>query len=168
MGQQGRKRSSASRIRLTFGADRFSDSRPLTTAEVRKLSPVDHPAASRYIQRSGIYVYVYSQNSANFFGVAAISSIENSGVMNSPAGLTQVQAYAIDAKIDDGLPQSGAVTAMYVNGGGPAFWVSPNSAPGVPVASAPWVCYDNAVSGAASHSSLTQNTPVCALSFQFQ
>ena len=61
-----------------------------------------------------IYVWSYSGGTGvagvNWFGI----STGLVGYSPSSAGLTVSQAYAIDKKIDDGLPQWGNVTAMYV------------------------------------------------------
>ncbi len=51
----------------------------------------------------------------NYFGLAAITQMGSSftNSINSTTGLTVKQAYDIDMKIDDGLPQSGRVLAVY-------------------------------------------------------
>jgi prepilin-type N-terminal cleavage/methylation domain-containing protein len=77
----------------------------------------------------GNYFYVYGGgNSANhnplgyqynFFGLSGVTQVGNvnscGGCMASTPALTVSQALAIDTKIDDGLPQSGTVTAQYMN-----------------------------------------------------
>lgn len=73
---------------------------------------------------SGSYVYVWSggwmladgtgpSNRINYFGLSRIVNPYNFAF---DVSLTPNQAYAIDSKIDDGLPQYGRVLAMYPNG----------------------------------------------------
>jgi len=38
--------------------------------------------------------------------------------VNNPAGLTVMQAFTLDKKIDDGLPVSGNIKANYISGSG--------------------------------------------------
>ena len=69
----------------------------------------------------GNYIYAYGGgywngsawiwNGYNYFGLSAISFISGSGLSASTA-IPVTQAYNIDKKIDDGLPQSGTVTAQ--------------------------------------------------------
>ena len=65
---------------------------------------------------NGNYIYVWSgqgghTNNINFFGISVPSVSDTGGDQVYTTGLTVAQAYAIDAKIDDGLPQSGNVLA---------------------------------------------------------
>jgi prepilin-type N-terminal cleavage/methylation domain-containing protein len=91
------------------------------------------PAAK--IERNN-YVYVWTgspyQNQGaavgtqgyNYFGISASPTIVESGGggdMTSSLGLAVAEAYAIDTKVDDGLPTSGRVQARYING-----WWCPN------------------------------------------
>jgi prepilin-type N-terminal cleavage/methylation domain-containing protein len=64
---------------------------------------------------SGNYVYVFSDNSTNYFGISGVSNIKNShsGEMYTNPGMTVQQAYSIDQKIDDGMPMTGNVIAGY-------------------------------------------------------
>jgi prepilin-type N-terminal cleavage/methylation domain-containing protein len=71
---------------------------------------------------SGVYVYVYSNNGVNYFGLSYVNAVwllaggldfGEAGWNNTP-GVSVSQAFAIDQKIDDGLPQSGNVTAQYL------------------------------------------------------
>jgi len=79
---------------------------------------------------NGNYVYVHSGGTTadgiNYFGVSVpIGSLLPSLITN--VGITVAQAYNIDKKVDDGLPQSGNVLAFDVNLGGNqtgASWVS--------------------------------------------
>ena len=129
----------------------------------------------------------------NYF---SISSVVGCGVANGLAytnvGMSVAQAYSIDKKIDDGLPQSGRVLALN-NPGLNAGWAigGQNSAtgangmgandgndgpviPGDGISTAPTAdtCYDNSsVAGGVEKYSMSQNGGAglnCALSLQFQ
>jgi hypothetical protein len=143
----------------------------------------------------GNFVYAFSggQNQhspgVNYFGLSPVADIDASGYIESPAGpgLTVNQAYQIDKKIDDGLPQTGGVIAIYLNY--LAFsWTTANYAAGglgqgaagsgaTPGSST--TCYDNSstvsgtpgVAGAIQHYSVeisNGSNVSCALSFRFQ
>jgi hypothetical protein len=73
-------------------------------------------------------------------------------------GLTVSQAYNIDNKIDDGLPQSGNVTAIYTNGLAPHIVTSGGNSAS---------CYDTTTS---TYSTTINNGSGgnCALSFKMQ
>lgn len=72
------------------------------------------------------YIYVFSENStlaadlgagaaipqANYFALAEVNAVKSGSNMNAVPGLTVAQAFSIDTKIDDGLPQSGGVVAI--------------------------------------------------------
>jgi prepilin-type N-terminal cleavage/methylation domain-containing protein len=149
----------------------------------------------------GNYVYVYSGgwklenitdfpgDGNNYFGISAVSILYGgsdafAGIGSKPA-LTVQQAYSIDTKVDDGLPQSGSVQAIYdagfaawasgdssmgafsIAGGGldPGFWGPTTRA----VPYAPTNCYDNnGVAGPQQYSLVNSNSLNCALSLQFQ
>jgi prepilin-type N-terminal cleavage/methylation domain-containing protein len=140
---------------------------------------------------TGNFVYVYAANSRNYFGVSNIGIIAvgmayPSG--NNP-GVTVQQAYAVDAKVDDGLPQTGNVTANYqnwdlfanyVNG---AVWAAGGGVAGASgtaaTAGSSTTCYDNSssatgtpgISGAVQHYSVEISNGAnsnCALSFRMQ
>ena len=148
------------------------------------------PSISAYLPAAklgqGSYVLVWSGgagnglngNGLNYFGLGAVSNLGCWGsevIVNNapPSGLTVQQSYGIDKKIDDGLPQSGNVTAMFptwssvwagtANFSQPYTTATPGSASS---------CFDNGgVTGAAQQYSVEQNGGAgvnCALSFQFQ
>lgn len=139
----------------------------------------------------GNYIYVWSggwgmgngiDDEMNYFGLSAIQGVGGGG-LDSIQALTVREAYGIDTKMDDGMPQSGRVTAMYVfDDGDQVNWASGNSytddgASGVDnvptTAATPYAatnCYDNNdVTGPQTYS-IAQNSSAlnCALSFQFQ
>lgn len=128
----------------------------------------------------GNSVYVWSgggtTDGTNYFGISVISGFVSGAELQSVAGLTVSQAYNIDKKIDDGLPQSGNVTAMYPthSGGSGIGWGSGNQASysGPPTAASSTTCYDNGNQWwTIQQYSLTQNGGAgvnCALSFRFQ
>ncbi len=118
------------------------------------------------------WVYVYSKNNINYYGLSPISSIAYQ-VATAQPGLSVKQAYDIDQKIDDGFPQSGNVIAQYINttvvwaAGGGANGASPGST----TSSSSTTCYDNGGNGGIEQYSITQNNGSgtnCALSFKFQ
>lgn len=64
-------------------------------------------------------------NGINYFGLSGIIN-QGGGVPTYITRLTARQAYDIDKKLDDGLPQFGRVTAMWANYGGADYdlWAS--------------------------------------------
>jgi len=76
----------------------------------------------------GNYFYVYSNGyyngsswsarGVNYFGLSAVSNIAAATVTGrilSSANIPVAEAYAIDKKVDDGMPQTGNVMAFYMN-----------------------------------------------------
>jgi prepilin-type N-terminal cleavage/methylation domain-containing protein len=150
----------------------------------------------------GNYFYVWSggyigsgtgpgaiRDGMNYFGISVVTAIDSAnGYTQTSLGLTAFQASAIDMKIDDGLPQSGRVTALYVNeptaGGTPyGAWAGAASGSNGPTTAATvgsaTTCYDNSsaasgtpgVNGATQHYSLeisSGSNVTCALSFRMQ
>ena len=115
---------------------------------------------------SGNYIYVYSYNSENFFGIAGITAISPAGNITPSMGLTVIQANNIDTKIDDGLPLSGRILAYYNDTSyGGAFYgrtAAPNAA--LPSSS---TCYDT-TSNRYSTSQSGGTNMNCSLSIKFQ
>jgi prepilin-type N-terminal cleavage/methylation domain-containing protein len=116
----------------------------------------------------------------NYFGLGSISSL--AWLYGVNPGITVQQAYSIDNKTDDGLPQTGRVVAVFV-GFDDARWVTPDgtttaTASGsgfVPVTTATpgsaATCFDNGGVAGPQNYSLGQNNGAglnCALSFRFQ
>ena len=122
----------------------------------------------------GNYIFVWSGgvnggNATNYFSPSV--PVFASGGLSSTAGLTVQQAYAIDTKIDDGLPQTGSVTTMWP--GTASFtgaWIG--ASPGTATTGSSTTCYDNR--GVAANSmqysvEISNGANVnCALSFRFQ
>jgi prepilin-type N-terminal cleavage/methylation domain-containing protein len=117
------------------------------------------------------FVYVYSgvgwsgssvvsrMGGSAWFGISAISDIGDDGALASTPNLTVAQAYAMDGKVDDGLPLGGNVKAIY-NYGGPAY------APNASTASST-TCFDTT----SKTYSITQNNGNnvnCGISFKMQ
>jgi prepilin-type N-terminal cleavage/methylation domain-containing protein len=140
------------------------------------------PAISAYtppaILGGGNYIYVYGggaysgQNFTNYFGLSGLSSLSMIGGIVPVATLSVWQASAIDGKIDDGMPQSGTVTAQYGQAGASAnpVWIGASDTSAT--AGSGTTCYDNGnVAGKTQQYSITQNNGAgtnCALSFKFQ
>lgn len=129
----------------------------------------------------GNYVYVWSggpsgTNTTNYFGISVFTLMHyGKGWVNTAPGMTVLQAYHIDKKMDDGLPQGGRVSAFSLNG-----WMGDNDPTGGPVVPGDGVstspstatCYDNGgASGGTEKYSVGMNAGAgvnCALSFQVQ
>jgi prepilin-type N-terminal cleavage/methylation domain-containing protein len=168
-----------------------------TASAITYLGPVTGAALNAYFPQAklggGNYIYVWSggvgsdngsaDNGLNYFGISPISQM--TGYIYSGAGLTVGQAYSIDTKVDDGLPQSGRVTALYDNynvpGNGSIGWAAGGGLFGASTpypynpttAATPWAatnCYDNNnVAGPETYSMAQNASQVnCALSVQFQ
>jgi prepilin-type N-terminal cleavage/methylation domain-containing protein len=138
---------------------------------------------------NGQYVYVMSPNNINYFTVQRVRSIgwavesttQNGAGINT---MTVQQAYNIDKKADDGLPQSGSIIACdmdYDAANFQAVWAAGSSYQGVGGANCTastsassynsYNCFDNSsTAGVTQTYSLTQNANSlnCALSFKFQ
>ena len=88
----------------------------------------------------GNYIYAWSGgrgigsggsplDGINYYTLAQIVQIYNPGggfTIANP-GLTVLEAYIIDKKVDDGMPQSGNVSALYLgnpSGDGEAWWAA--------------------------------------------
>ncbi len=106
----------------------------------------------------------------NYFGISNITQMNFGGQdMVSVPGLTVMQAYSMDKKVDDGMPTSGRAMA-YIPRIGPLWIGTADSL--TPVSGSSTTCYDN--SGNASSPivySINQNAGAgvnCALSFRFQ
>jgi prepilin-type N-terminal cleavage/methylation domain-containing protein len=134
----------------------------------------------------GNYIVVYSGNgfmadTANFYSLATPTQINgadnNAGIMPATSQVSVIQAYDIDKKIDDGLPQSGRVIAKYDGGsGGNITWAAPFFSAGppytTPTAGSATTCFDNqSVNGAHQNYSTEYNGGSglnCGLSFKLQ
>jgi prepilin-type N-terminal cleavage/methylation domain-containing protein len=139
----------------------------------------------------GNYIYVYSGgvdtaalgtvgDGLNYFGLSAVNGTLH-GTVTGPPGLTVQQAYVIDTKIDDGLPQSGRVTAMYLDRSfhdndntvwaGAGETAGPNPPYITPTPSSSKTCFDNGWSTGTQHYSIEVSNGSnvnCALSFRMQ
>ena len=130
----------------------------------------------------GNYIYAWSggiavgnNNAINYFGLSGTTNIASFGGMTSAPALTVLEAYTIDRKLDDGLPQSGNVIDLYLHNTNPD-WAAGGGASGawagVATSAAATTCHDNGnITGAAHQYSITQNNGAgmnCALSFKFQ
>jgi prepilin-type N-terminal cleavage/methylation domain-containing protein len=175
----------------------------ITGTAIGKFLPAAAIGQGNYVSvwSGGIITAMGSQaqsttNGINRFGVEAVTQINTDGdtgtaigsVVNSAMGLTVKQAYDIDKKIDDGIPQSGRVLAYYASTDDPGTYGagtgSGNYGTGTigtgATAGSTTTCYDNSaagssgtpgVGGTAQHYSLEINNGNgvnCALSFQFQ
>ena len=112
----------------------------------------------------GNFVYVYEFSGKNWYGVSA--TIEMSVNPASGTTIPVAMAYNIDKKIDDGLPTTGNVQALYLGADFTATtpMLAPNAA-----ADGTTTCY-NTGGSAAAYSIGYQGGALttCALSFRFQ
>ena len=119
----------------------------------------------------GNYIYVYSKNGINYYGLSALTMVSG-GTNTSSATIPVNAAYSIDQKIDDGLPESGNVTAQFVDNY-TQYYDNSTEGPMVnPFGGTTGSCYDNrnAMNGTPQYS-LEWNGGAglnCALSFRFQ
>jgi hypothetical protein len=91
-----------------------------------------------------------SSNGINYFGLSNVTSFGQGGCVNclwSTPGLTVQQAFAIDSKIDDGLPLTGNVMAAYINSNnwywGSGQGSSNSAAPTSAISGNSTTCFDN-------------------------
>ena len=121
-------------------------------------------------------------SSYNFFSISAITTITFSSAreVGSNNAISPVQAFALDKKMDDGLPISGRITAISSLNGHMQFankdidalsWG--NTVPGyLAIAGSATTCYDNKnASSNPTTYSIAQNNGTglnCSLSFRFQ
>jgi prepilin-type N-terminal cleavage/methylation domain-containing protein len=123
-------------------------------------------AISQYMPKAklgrGNYFYVYSSTgqavitgngtanivqagsafAVNVLGLSAVTLINEvlgNGEITSNPGLSEIEAYNIDRKLDDGLPLSGKVIANYLNN----IQVTCFPGPSCAIAGAPNTCFDN-------------------------
>lgn len=157
-----------------------------TTGTPTGTSPTDitdstTPGVSAYLPPAklgnGNYIYVWSQSQMNYYGLAGNVKLANPRYMESYPNLTVQQAYSIDKKMDDGLPQSGTVIAKYVYSDfTQGVWSDPSFHDAGPyttaIAGSSSTCYDNGnTAGAVQQYSVEMSggsNITCALSFQFQ
>lgn len=120
--------------------------------------------------------------STNYWGISGLDfsnggyGAEGQWPYGYPQNVTVVSAYNIDKKIDDGLPQTGRVTASLIGPSNSSYsWVMQDMGPGDTSTATPpssSSCYDDGgKTGATRHYSITQNQGAginCGLSIQFQ
>jgi prepilin-type N-terminal cleavage/methylation domain-containing protein len=122
-----------------------------------------------YVYRGGTFTSSWQNTGVNYFGLSVLTSVTVNGQMTgSAATLSVKQAYMMDRKLDDGFPQTGNVTAQYVNTGS-INWAGMSDTSAILGSST--TCYDNGgVAGPQKYSvEISGGTNVnCALSFRFQ
>lgn len=131
-----------------------------------------------HVISDGVGSCTVAHDAKNYFALAVITGV-NATALTSVPGISVAQAYTIDGKVDDGLPQKGNVQAWYdafpANG---VAWVSGGAAgstgglPGAATAASSTTCYDNANTAsnpmAYSMSQSNGGNINCALAFRFQ
>jgi hypothetical protein len=110
------------------------------------------------------FVHVYETRGRNWFQLANITSFSSgTSTVNGAVTIPVLQAYSLDKKVDDGIPDKGNVTAVYIVGQN-VTTTAPNAA-----ADSATTCYNTATTPSAY--SITYNNGAgtnCALSFRFQ
>jgi len=171
----------------------FSTATSASVPALDSITPTSSPSIGAYAPEAkignGNYVYVWSVggistngSGLNYFGIAGITDLSassnNSGPLETPV-MRVADAYAIDKKVDDGLPQSGRLLALYLAPGGLA-WINGPASPWTTMpatytsatAGSATSCYDNGnVAGQAQQYSIeisNGNNVNCAVSFRFQ
>ena len=110
-----------------------------------------------------LYLYVWSggldgNDGQNYYSISQANGVgSGSPTVESLPGLTVFQAYGIDQKMDDGMPQSGSVQAYFFN-------VTVTWAPNAATADST-TCFDTTSN---QYSLLYANNPNCALTLRFQ
>jgi hypothetical protein len=112
----------------------------------------------------GDYLYVYDNNGSNWFGLSAVTSNTNNGVLYSNPNIAVSQAYKIDAKVDDGLPGTGNVQANYLNNNASVLFTAPTTTTSGGNSAS---CYDT-TTGTYSITYNNGGGGNCALSFKMQ
>lgn len=133
-------------------------------------TPITSATAGKYFPPAkiggGNFLYVYEIGGFNWYGLSAVVSASGANSLYSNPGLSVIQAYNIDKKIDDGFPTTGDVQATYINGadGNVPPIIAPNA--GADSAS---TCYNTGGSTPAYSIGYQNGAGVnCALSFRFQ
>jgi prepilin-type N-terminal cleavage/methylation domain-containing protein len=133
-----------------------------------------------YVWSGGVNSDLNGSDNNNYFGLGVIAALVNGYAIQTSPSLSVLQAYKIDNKIDDGLPQSGKVMAMGLAGGSGPRWLGGSThliwswggpAPGTATPPSSTTCYDNANNGSAVMTySVGQSNGTginCGLSFRF-
>jgi prepilin-type N-terminal cleavage/methylation domain-containing protein len=157
----------------------FTQTTNLSFAALKETSsPALHDVFPRAKSGQATYVYVWSGgyclgDGINYFGVSGILDF-GFYATNPTKTLTVSQAYNMDTKVDDGLPQSGTVLAIGVMSewaSSPYFGVPVGAANMAQTSASATGCYDNGnVAGATEQYSTSTypNNVSCYLSFKFQ
>lgn len=132
--------------------------------------------------RDSNFVYTYSVDGYNYFAVSSVTRIGHSLESTEDPGIGVREAEIIDEKMDDGFPQTGRITACYVNNNvsSSAIWSAGGGMEGEgenhcgpttdAVAYLSTNCFDNdGVAGSVQRYSTARNGNAhnCALSFKF-
>lgn len=160
--------SQAKLIDATFSGATDASPLPLTSTTLPNFLPRAKIGNSNYV-----YVFSTCQSSPsscftfsgkNFFGLTSISSINASDVISTPdIGLSVMDAYKIDSKVDDGLPRKGNVQAFYsFANSNPNPGYAPNNA-----TASSSTCFDTTTNTYSITQSGGSNLN-CGLSFAFQ
>lgn len=123
-------------------------------------------------------IVVYSISGLNYYQVIPVAGISAAGVFTSgTSGMTPTQAFNIDAKLDDGAPNTGIVRARSINAAASLIAAPTQTlfAPSVNAASTAATCTVGVAFGDPAFNTNTYNRiaatggndPSCSLSFRF-
>jgi prepilin-type N-terminal cleavage/methylation domain-containing protein len=129
----------------------------VTTATMSNYLPSAKLGKGNYI-----YVGTFNDDGVNYYGISAPSQITlTQGFMTSAPGLSVMQAYSIDTKIDDGMPLTGNVLAKYLV---PSWQDAPHASPAVAAS-----CFDSTTAAGAYAINVSNGTGTnCGLSIRMQ
>ncbi|HEU5046848.1 MAG TPA: prepilin-type N-terminal cleavage/methylation domain-containing protein [Rickettsiales bacterium] len=109
---------------------------------------------------NGNYITIGSINGFNYYVISGINSIDATGTIISTNNLSPLEAFAMDKKVDDGLPGTGTVFALDTV----TTSINHSSGTGLTTLSA-----NNCLTGSAYYTSGSYgNTPNCSLRINLQ
>lgn len=160
-----------------------------TTATATGVPNLTATAISSYLPSSKIgsgifggspFVYVGSSLGFNFFGISSIGATNTAITPSARTTLRPKQAYALDSKMDDGMPTSGNVIAAQLGASNNISWILNYFSTQFETTFDPLsieypgnstTCFEGASSSTPVQYSITQTEgafPTCGLLFRFQ
>lgn len=159
----------------------FTAATPITAPSISGSAiPLYFPLAKLGANRNGYSVISTAGGikADNYFILRTFSSLVSSWPVGTTTGVTAAQAYAIDSKMDDGMPLGGSVMPIIYASGSNYTFTSAQAVTAsfvlpppflIPFAASANSCMDNA-NGAnqITQYSITTSTPNCSLGFRMQ
>lgn len=118
-------------------------------------------------------IVVYANSGLNYYQVVPVSQVTTTAYANGTSGMTPVQAFAIDTKLDDGQPNTGTVRAKSLSAS--LLDATPDDASLVPSSNAASTAATCTVGASGTDATATYNRiagtggndPSCSLRFRF-